>query len=267
MNIWNLPMAQHRWNKFSMILIGSIFWNPIEVYFNLSHLVQSRIAIIAPFSHLHHFPGGVCFKQWTGDDSNALMKVKKTSVLEFHDYVLLKSLLSGLSSFNWGLHPPGDGTCYLHVSRVRQSSMTEYPQYRNAQGHGNSTWAISSIPRMFCWGWCPPPTIYASSATFIMHYTKSICLFGSPNGLCTSITESKHIKAIKEPWHWSNHYNALGQMLVTNQCLDKLVAARIDFTRHGMLKGTYLSSVLADLHKCFIFLVIFLGAQNTFPSR
>ena len=101
----------------------------------------------------------------------------------------------------------------------------------------------------------------------LMHYTKSIRLFGSPNGLCTSITESKHIKAIKEPWRRSNHYNALSQMLVTNQCLDKLVAARIDFTQHGMLKGTCLSSVLADLRKCFIFLVIFLGAQNTFPSR
>ena len=101
----------------------------------------------------------------------------------------------------------------------------------------------------------------------LMHYIKSICLFGSPNGLCTSITESKHIKAVKEPWHQSNHYNALGQMLVTNQCLDKLAVACIDFTWHGMLKETCLSSVLADLHKCFIFLVIFLGTQNTFPSR
>jgi hypothetical protein len=34
----------------------------------------------------------------------------------------------------------------------------------------------------------------------LRHYVKSFTLFGAPNGLCSSITESKHIKAIKEPW-------------------------------------------------------------------
>ncbi|KAF8128403.1 hypothetical protein EV363DRAFT_1400566 [Boletus edulis] len=32
-----------------------------------------------------------------------------------------------------------------------------------------------------------------------------IRLFGAPNGLCLSIIESKHIKAIKEPYRQSNH--------------------------------------------------------------
>jgi len=32
------------------------------------------------------------------------------------------------------------------------------------------------------------------------HYPAMIHLFGAPNGLCLSITEAKHIKAIKEPW-------------------------------------------------------------------
>ena len=31
------------------------------------------------------------------------------------------------------------------------------------------------------------------------HYRRNIQLFGAPNGLCSSITESKHIKAVKEP--------------------------------------------------------------------
>ena len=34
----------------------------------------------------------------------------------------------------------------------------------------------------------------------LVHYTKAIHLFGAPNGLCSFITESKHIKAVKEPW-------------------------------------------------------------------
>ena len=78
----------------------------------------------------------------------------------------------------------------------------------------------------------------------IMHYHSLIRLFGAPNGLCSSITESKHIRAVKEPWRRSNRHEALGQMLVTNQRLDQLAAARTDFGQHGMLNGSCLSSIL-----------------------
>ncbi|KAJ7678406.1 hypothetical protein B0H17DRAFT_109703 [Mycena rosella] len=43
-----------------------------------------------------------------------------------------------------------------------------------------------------------------------------------PNGLCSSITESKHIKAVKEPWRRSSRFNALLQMLTTISRLDKV---------------------------------------------
>lgn len=79
------------------------------------------------------------------------------------------------------------------------------------------------------------------------HYIYLIRLFGAPNGLCSSITESKHIKAVKEPWRRSSRYKALGQMLLTNQRLDKLAASRVDFRTRGMLSGTCLSSILAAL--------------------
>ncbi|KAF8805624.1 hypothetical protein BYT27DRAFT_7224752 [Phlegmacium glaucopus] len=72
----------------------------------------------------------------------------------------------------------------------------------------------------------------------LIHYVKLICAFGAPNGLCSSITESKHIKAVKEPWRRSSRFEALSQMLLTNQRLDKLAAARVDFADRGMLKGT-----------------------------
>lgn len=78
------------------------------------------------------------------------------------------------------------------------------------------------------------------------HYERLIWEFGTPNGLCSSITESKHIKAVKEPYRRSSHYKALGQMLLTNQRLDKLAAARIDFSSRGMLYGTCIS---AELHR------------------
>ncbi|KAJ6561324.1 hypothetical protein B0H10DRAFT_1820370 [Mycena sp. CBHHK59/15] len=73
-------------------------------------------------------------------------------------------------------------------------------------------------------------------------------LFASPNGLCSSITESKHIKAVKEPWQRSSHYKALAQMLLTLQRLDKLAALKCVLQVRGMLTGTvssYTASVLA----------------------
>ena len=39
----------------------------------------------------------------------------------------------------------------------------------------------------------------------LIHYLALIHVFGALNGLCSSITESKHIKAVKEPWRHSNH--------------------------------------------------------------
>jgi len=69
----------------------------------------------------------------------------------------------------------------------------------------------------------------------LVHYRKNIEDFGAPNGLCSSITESRHITAVKKPWRRSNRYEALGQMLVTNQRLDKLTAARNNFIARGML--------------------------------
>jgi len=37
------------------------------------------IAISPPFAGLRRFPEGRGFKQWTGDDSKALMKVRNSS--------------------------------------------------------------------------------------------------------------------------------------------------------------------------------------------
>jgi hypothetical protein len=92
-------------------------------------------------------------------------------------------------------------------------------------------------------GICPDGFVLSRQHS-LPHYFGLIWAFGAPNGPCSSITESKHIKAIKEPWQCSNHYKALGQMLLTNQHIDKLAAAHIDFSAHGMLKGTCLSDEL-----------------------
>lgn len=72
----------------------------------------------------------------------------------------------------------------------------------------------------------------------IKHYREMIPEFGAPNGLCSSITESKHVKAIKQPFRLTGRgYLALDEMLVINQRLDKLMAARVGFNHRGMLHG------------------------------
>ena len=78
------------------------------------------------------------------------------------------------------------------------------------------------------------------------HYFYVICLFGSPNGLCSSITESKHMK---EPWHRSSRYRALIQMLRILVRMDKMAALRHKFAEMGMLVGTttsYMAQMKAE---------------------
>ncbi len=70
----------------------------------------------------------------------------------------------------------------------------------------------------------------------LMHYVRCITLFGSPNGLCTSITESRHITAVKRPWRRSSKNNPLVQILRTTTRLSKLAAAPIHFAQRGLFK-------------------------------
>lgn len=65
----------------------------------------------------------------------------------------------------------------------------------------------------------------------LFHYRRQVEDFGAPGGLCSSITESHHKSAVKHPYGRSNRYEALGQMLLTNQCLDKLAAMCTDFVK------------------------------------
>lgn len=82
----------------------------------------------------------------------------------------------------------------------------------------------------------------------LMHYVNSIRMFGSPNGLCSSITESKHIVSVKETWRRSSRYEALEQMVQSITRLDKLKAMRYRISGRNMMVGstyTYVSGMIA----------------------
>ncbi|KAI9441589.1 hypothetical protein H4582DRAFT_2110402 [Lactarius indigo] len=154
-----------------------------------------RIALAPPFPGLRRFPQGRGFKQWTGDDSKALMKVYLPAAFLDFCYLVRRDM------FN-------DDTLGLV-----QNALDRFQHFRlifQAVGVRPNGF---SLPRQHS----------------LCHYRHLIRLFGAPNGLCSSITESKHIKAVKEPWRRSNRCNALGQMLIINQRLDQLAASRSYF--------------------------------------
>jgi len=72
----------------------------------------------------------------------------------------------------------------------------------------------------------------------MIHYISHIVAFGAPSGLCLSITESMHIRAVKKPWRRSSRHHPLLQILRTNTRLSKLSAFRRSLIARGMLGET-----------------------------
>ncbi|KAJ6506530.1 hypothetical protein C8R45DRAFT_508629 [Mycena sanguinolenta] len=189
--------------------------------------IDRRISAVPEFPGLRRFPDGRDFSQWTGDDSKALMKIYLAAVAGYLPSDMVKCLAAFMDF------------CYL----VRRNAITadDFPKIQNAldRFHQYRTIFIRTGVRV---------DISLPRQHALVHYIPGIQLFASPNGLCSSITESKHIKAVKEPWRRSSRHNALPQMLVTIQRLEKLAAIKRIFQARGMLTGTvssYTAAVLA----------------------
>ncbi|KAG1860759.1 hypothetical protein F4604DRAFT_1882540 [Suillus subluteus] len=173
--------------------------------------IDHRIAVVAPFAGLRCFPQGRGFKQWTGDDSKALMKVY-IAAIEEHVPVEIIRMFHAFLEF-----------CYIirknaiteHTLEKLQDAFSHFHHYRKIFLESDTISTFSLLQQHS-----------------VSHYLQLIRLFGAPNGLCSSITESKHIKAVKGPWRQSSKYQAL-----------------VDFTSHGILNGTCLSAALKALYE------------------
>ncbi|KAG0699126.1 hypothetical protein DFH29DRAFT_983647 [Suillus ampliporus] len=166
----------------------------------LHHVRQSRIAVVASFSGLQCFLQGQGFKQWTTDDSKALMKVYLPAI-EGHIPTDVMHTFCMFLEF-----------CYLIWHNIITESTLVQIQDTLNQFH---------------------------------HYRK---IFESTGVILTFSLPRQH-SSVKELWRCSSYYKALGQMLVANQCLDKLAALCIDFKSYGMLHGTCLSETLRALNE------------------
>ncbi|KII95844.1 hypothetical protein PLICRDRAFT_170442 [Plicaturopsis crispa FD-325 SS-3] len=178
--------------------------------------IDRRIAAAPPFPGLRRFKEGRGFKQWTGDDSKALMKVFLPAIAGHVPSEMVRAISAFLDF------------CYLVRRDVIDETTLDAIDSALMRFHRDREIFLAtgvrndfSLPRQHS----------------LVHYRVHIELFGAPNGLCSSITESKHIKAVKEPWRRSSHFEALGQMLLTNQRLDKLTAFRADLTAKGLLSN------------------------------
>ncbi|KAF7982136.1 hypothetical protein HWV62_29873 [Athelia sp. TMB] len=179
--------------------------------------IDRRIAIVAPFAGLRRFPQGRGFKQWTGDDSKALMKVYLPAIESYVPPDMIRAIRAFLEF------------CYIVRKNVIDIADLEQLQEALDRFHKYRKIFIDvgvredfNLPRQHS----------------MVHFPRLIRAFGAPNGLCSSITESKHIKAVKEPWRRSSRHNAIIQMMRTNTRLDKFAAMRVNFVRRGMLAPT-----------------------------
>ncbi|KAG5647530.1 hypothetical protein H0H81_007699 [Sphagnurus paluster] len=166
--------------------------------------IDRRIAAVPSFPGLRRFPEGRGFKQWTGDDSKALMKVYLPAIAG-HVPPQMVHAIGAFLEF-----------CYLvRRSEINEDTLEAIEDACVKYHRERQIFIDAGIREDFCL-----PRQHA-----MKHYRILIQQFGAPNGLCSSITESKHIKAVKEPWRRSNRNYPLGQMLLTNQHLEKLAAA------------------------------------------
>jgi len=66
----------------------------------------------------------------------------------------------------------------------------------------------------------------------LIHYIKLIWAYGAPNGLCSSITESKHIKAMKEPWRRSIRCSLRTSTSISLQLLVLILLSTVCWRAH-----------------------------------
>ncbi|KAF8200520.1 hypothetical protein K438DRAFT_1822115 [Mycena galopus ATCC 62051] len=142
----------------------------LEIIADIDH----RISAVPSFPGLRRFPDGRDFSQWTGDDSKALMKVYLAAIAGYVPPEMVKTVAAFMDF------------CYLvRRNAINSDTLVEIKAALD-RFHTHRDIFVQTGVRV---------DISLPRQHSLLHYLPSIRLFGSPNGLCSSITESKHIKA------------------------------------------------------------------------
>ncbi|KAI0072076.1 hypothetical protein K474DRAFT_1686802 [Panus rudis PR-1116 ss-1] len=167
--------------------------------------IDRRIAAVPLYPGLRRFPEGRRFKQWTGNDSKALMKVVLPAIVGYVPDRIIQCIAAFLD--------------FCYYARYNSHSCDTLAKMDAALRRFHDLRQIFIDEDIRPDGFCLP------RQHSLHHYIRSIRLFGSPNGLCSSITESKHIPAVKRPWRRSSKNNPLIQIFNINTRLSKIAAA------------------------------------------
>ncbi|TFK84740.1 hypothetical protein K466DRAFT_496044 [Polyporus arcularius HHB13444] len=189
--------------------------------------IDIRIRSVPPFPGLRRFPHGRKFDQWTGDDSKALMKVYISAIRGLVPAKMVQCV-AALLDFAYLARRPEHDTFSLEAMGVALAYFHDLRQIFIDTGVRPTGF---NLPRQHA----------------LLHYVENIEKFGSPNGLCSSITESKHIEAVKETWRRSSRRQPIGQMVESLTRLSKMAAARVEFGRRGMLHGDVLAAARLEV--------------------
>ncbi|KAF8259888.1 hypothetical protein EI94DRAFT_1773823 [Lactarius quietus] len=168
--------------------------------------IDRWISAVPPFSGLRWFPDGHDYQQWTGDNLKALMKVFLPAVAGYIPSMMVHSISAFMDA------------CYIACRNTINLTALELLQDAVETFHKlHDIFIDTGICTML-----PLPCQHA-----LKHFYHSIHLFGSPNGLCSFITKSKHILSTKHTWQRTLHH------------MDKI----------GLLKGFCCDDLLADEHE------------------
>ncbi|KDQ16594.1 hypothetical protein BOTBODRAFT_54024 [Botryobasidium botryosum FD-172 SS1] len=189
--------------------------------------IDLRIAAAPPFPELRCFAEGRNFKQWTGDDCKALMKVYLPCLVGHLPSEIIRTLRYFMD--------------FYYILQRKSHNEDMLPELSSALTDFHITREVFRTSGVRPTGFSLP------REHSLAHHADMIPEFGSPMGYCSSITEAKHIIAVKEPWRRSNRNDPVSQMVQTNERLDKLEAAHADYTARGMLRGTAYMAALAEV--------------------
>ncbi|KAF8206854.1 hypothetical protein K438DRAFT_1534736, partial [Mycena galopus ATCC 62051] len=196
----------------------------VKSYIHAAHDKAEADCILAepavltpPFPGLRHFHVGCRYKQWNGNDPKGLIKVYLPAIAG-HVPAEVVQTVADITEF-----------CHLVQRSIIGKDVLDAIDVTVTDFHRHHEVFRETVR---------PEGFSLPHQHSIVHYRPLIQMFGAPNGLCSSITESKYIKAVKCPYWRTNHNKPLSQILLVNQRLDKLAAARVNFTARGMMAGS-----------------------------
>ncbi|KAF8257651.1 hypothetical protein EI94DRAFT_1708769 [Lactarius quietus] len=178
--------------------------------------IDHRVSAVPTFSGLGCFADRHNFKQWTGDDLKALMKVFLAAIAGYIPSAMVHCIAAFMD------------TCYIACQNA-----IDLPSLEHFQGYVQTYHDLHDV--FIEAGVCVDVAVPRQHA--LSHFHHAIHQFSSSNGLCLSITKSKHIPATKDTWQRSSKNNAMGQMVRTIQWMDRMSLLHQHFKECGMLDG------------------------------